>query len=80
LNRQVTKARRECDIVIPDRQVAASTPACGGSGFEVEDLGSKNGTHVNGTPVLDRVPQDSDLIQVALVRQLVFVGFDSTGR
>ena len=71
----------ECDIVIPDRQVSRVHARLrrGESGFEVEDLGSKNGTHLNGTPVLDPRPlQDGDLIQVALVARLVFVGFDST--
>jgi len=71
----------ECDIVIPDRQVSRvhARVRRRESGFEVEDLGSKNGTHLNGTPVLAPRPlQDGDLIQVALVARLVFVGFDST--
>ena len=71
----------ECDIVIPDRQVSRLHARLrrGEGGFEVEDLGSKNGTHVNGVPVLSPRPlQDGDLIQVALVAKLMFVGFDST--
>jgi DNA-binding response OmpR family regulator len=71
----------ECDIMIPDRQVSR-VHAClrrGENGFEVEDLGSKNGTHVNGAPLQGAQPlQDGDLIQVALVAKLMYVGFDST--
>lgn len=71
----------ECDIVIPDRQVSR-VHAClrrGENGFEVEDMGSKNGTHVNGAPLQGpRLLQDGDLIQVALVAKLMYVGFGST--
>ena len=71
----------ECDIVIPDRQVSR-VHAClrrAGPGFEVEDLGSKNGTHVNGVSLTGTRPlQDGDLIQVALVAKLIYVSTDST--
>ncbi|MGH2521591.1 MAG: FHA domain-containing protein [Anaerolineales bacterium] len=71
----------ECDIIIPDRQVSRVHARLRRveSGFEVEDLGSKNGTHVNGTPVRGTHHlQDGDSIQVALVAKLVFVGTDAT--
>jgi DNA-binding response OmpR family regulator len=71
----------ECDIVIPDRQVSRVHARLrrGESGFVVEDVGSKNGTHVNGAPVQGPHPlQDGDLIQVALVAKLMYVGYDST--
>jgi len=71
----------ECNVVIPDRQVSRVHARLrrGEHGFEVEDLGSKNGTHLNGQPVHDRRPlQDGDVIQVALVARLMYVGFDST--
>lgn len=71
----------ECDLVIPDRQVSrihariTHTP----QGYFLEDLGSKNGTHVNGVAVKGRVPlQDGDIIQVALAMKLVFVGTEAT--
>ncbi len=71
----------ECEIVIPDRQVSrlhARLYRVEG-GFEIEDLGSKNGTHINGATVQGRRRlQDGDLIQVALVARLAYVGSDAT--
>jgi hypothetical protein len=71
----------ECDLVIPDRQVSRTharilhTP----EGYTIEDLGSKNGTHVNGVEVDGRVQlQDGDIIQIALAMKLIFVGTEST--
>jgi hypothetical protein len=79
---QVTIGREpQCDVVIPDRQVSRvhATLHRMEHGFEIEDLGSKNGTHVNGRPVEGRVRlQDGDLIQVALVARLAFVGSEAT--
>lgn len=71
----------ECDIVIPDRQISrvhARLQRCA-DGYEVEDLGSKNGTHVNGT-ALDgpRLLQDGDLLQLAFVAKLAYVGSEAT--
>jgi DNA-binding response OmpR family regulator len=71
----------ECDVVVPDRQVSRHharvrrTP----SGYLLEDLASKNGTHLNGKAI-DRpvVLQDGDVIQIALVLGLVFVGTEAT--
>ena len=71
----------ECDIMIPDRQVSRVHARLNktAGGFEIEDLGSKNGTHVNGSPLKGSCRlQDGDLIQVALVAQLVFVGSEAT--
>lgn len=71
----------ECDVVIPDRQVSRvhATLRRVGDGFELEDLNSKNGTHLNGRPVQGRVRlQDGDLIQVALVAKLAYVDSDAT--
>lgn len=70
-----------CEIVIPDRQVSRAHARLQRveGGFELEDLGSKNGTHVNGMQVQGRVRlQDGDLIQVALVARLAYVGSDAT--
>lgn len=71
----------DCDIVIPDRQVSRAHAALVRleDGYALEDLGSKNGTHLNGKPVEGSVRlQDGDLVQVALVAKLAFVGSDAT--
>ncbi|MGH2593987.1 MAG: FHA domain-containing protein [Anaerolineae bacterium] len=71
----------ECEIVLPDRQVSRMHVRIlrEVDGFYVEDLGSKNGTYINGIPVKDRVKlQDGDEIQVALSVRLLFVGADAT--
>jgi DNA-binding response OmpR family regulator len=45
----------------------------------LEDLGSKNGTHLNGTEVTDGVLlQDGDEIQIALALKLIYVGIEAT--
>jgi DNA-binding response OmpR family regulator len=71
----------ECDIIIPDRQVSRVHARLSrvDDAFAVEDLGSKNGTHVNGAAIhgLHRL-QDGDLIQIALVAKLVYVGSEAT--
>jgi hypothetical protein len=70
-----------CDIVIPDRQVSRQHARLRqvDGGFELEDMGSKNGTHVNGAPVVGVMRlQDGDLIQVALVAKLAYVGSEAT--
>lgn len=70
-----------CDIVIPDRQVSRQharlqvTP----EGVILEDLGSKNGTFVNGEPILGAVQlHDNDVIQVTLVQAFTYFSSDST--
>ncbi|HET7091740.1 MAG TPA: FHA domain-containing protein [Anaerolineae bacterium] len=71
----------ECEIVLPDRQVSRRHVRIwrAEDGFYVEDLGSKNGTYVNGIPATGRVKlQDGDEIQVALSVRLLFVGADAT--
>jgi hypothetical protein len=83
LNKEALVIGREpdCDIVIPDRQVSRAHARLHRveGGFELEDLGSKNGTHVNGAPVEGRTRlQDGDLIQVALVARLAYIGSDAT--
>ncbi|MEK6588779.1 MAG: FHA domain-containing protein [Chloroflexota bacterium] len=71
----------ECDLVVPDRQVSRQHALIRRTknGYTLKDLGSKNGTHLNGTPVEGEVPlQDGDVIQIGLVLRLVFVGTEST--
>lgn len=70
-----------CDIVIPDRQVsrhhARLIPTS--AGVRLEDLGSKNGTHLNGQLILEPAYlQDGDIIQIALSQQFVFLSSDAT--
>ncbi len=70
-----------CDIVIPDRQVsrqhASLTPTP--LGTRLEDLGSKNGTHLNGQPVLEATYlADGDQIQIAVAQKFTFLSSDAT--
>jgi pSer/pThr/pTyr-binding forkhead associated (FHA) protein len=70
-----------CDIVIDDRQVSRFhvrlTPTS--EGIMLEDLGSKNGSHCNGKPVINPlVLQDGDTIQVSLIQQFIFFTSDAT--
>jgi pSer/pThr/pTyr-binding forkhead associated (FHA) protein len=70
-----------CDIVISDRQVSRHhirlTPTT--SGILLEDLGSKNGTHLNGELLHEsKMLQDADSIQIAFVQQFTFLSSDAT--
>jgi DNA-binding winged helix-turn-helix (wHTH) protein len=70
-----------CDIVIPDRQVsryhARITPTK--EGMILEDLGSKNGTHCNGSPLTSPlVLQDGDMVQIALAQNFQYLTSDAT--
>ena len=71
----------ECDLVLPERQVSRHHIKIlrENSRFILQDLGSKNGTHLNGMRVTGRVPlQDGDEIQIALCVKLVFIGTGAT--
>jgi len=71
----------DCDIVLPDRQVSRHhfRVVRDHDGYSVEDLGSKNGTYINGAPVRGSMRlQDGDEIQVALSVRLLFVGAEAT--
>ena len=71
----------DCDIVLPERQVSRYHVKIlrQDSGFLLEDLDSKNGTHLNGIQVKGTVPiGDGDEIQIALAVKLLFVGSDAT--
>jgi hypothetical protein len=68
-------------VVIPDRQVshfhARLTPTL--EGIVLEDLGSKNGVHRNGIPVVGQVTlQDGDMVQIALAQQFLYLTSDAT--
>ncbi len=71
----------DCDIMVAERQVSRHHARVRklADGFVVEDLGSKNGTHVNGQPVRGTARlEDGDVIQVALAAKLIFVGSEAT--
>ena len=72
----------ECDIVIPRRQVSRQHAQIerDSRGYQIRDLGSKNGTYVNGEEVADRPHRlkDGDEIQIALCITMGFVGTDAT--
>ncbi len=71
----------DCEIVVPSRQVSRRHARLlrTDSGFVIEDLGSKNGTHLNGHRITrPRLLQDGDVIQVALALELVYVGREAT--
>lgn len=70
-----------CDIVIPERRISREHVRIlrEGSSCFIEDLGSKNGTHVNGIR-LENIFEltEGDEIQIALSVKLRFVGAEST--
>jgi len=71
----------DCDIVILDRQISRQHARLErrGAGTYLRDLGSKNGTYLNGKSVSDEMlVQDGDVIQVALAASFVFIGSDAT--
>ncbi|MBX3000663.1 MAG: FHA domain-containing protein [Caldilineaceae bacterium] len=71
----------DCDITLPDRQVSRSHARIfwREDGYFIEDLGSKNGTHVNGQEVAVPVRlEDGDELQVALRFKLAFVDAGAT--
>jgi hypothetical protein len=82
LNKLLTIGRElTCEVVIPDRQVsrfhARLTPTP--EGIVLEDLGSKNGVHRNGTLVVGQVTlQDGDMLQIALAQQFLYLTSDAT--
>lgn len=71
----------DCDIIIPSRQVSRFHVriTITDHGVSIEDLASKNGTHVNGKPIYDPIQlQDGDIIQVALAQQFLYLSSDAT--
>jgi DNA-binding winged helix-turn-helix (wHTH) protein len=71
----------DCDLVVAERQVSRHHARIRrvGDAFVVEDLGSRNGTYVNGAVVEGPVAlQDGDVVQIALALELAFVGTDAT--
>lgn len=71
----------DCDIMIPSRQVSRKHARLKltNSGVSIEDLGSKNGTHLNGTLLADlTILKDGDVIQIAFAQQFIYLSSDAT--
>jgi len=72
---------KDCGLIVSDRQVSRHHARIRRTelGYLLEDLGSKNGTHLNGSEVTEAVLlQDGDEIQIALAMKLVYVGLEAT--
>lgn len=70
-----------CDIVVPGRLVSRDHAAiiCAGRTYTLEDLGSRNGTTVNGQPLAGpRILRDGDRIELGGVGRLSFLDGDAT--
>ena len=82
LNQAIVLGREAtCDVVISDRQIsrfhARLSPTS--EGVILEDLGSKNGTHLNGVLISAPVVlQDGDIVSVAMAQQFMFIVSDAT--
>lgn len=71
----------ECNLVLPERQVSRHHVRItrDQERYVLHDLGSKNGTHINGQQLHGSIPlQDGDQIQIALCVTMVFVGTEAT--
>jgi pSer/pThr/pTyr-binding forkhead associated (FHA) protein len=70
-----------CEIMIQNREVSRyhARFTWTAEGVTLEDLGSKNGTHINGKPIAEStLLQDGDIIQIALTQQFLYLGSDAT--
>lgn len=70
-----------CDISIINQQVSREHARVflTDQGASLEDLGSKNGTFLNGKPVTEIVHlEEGDIIQIALAQEFIFFGQDAT--
>ncbi|MCK5429807.1 MAG: FHA domain-containing protein [Anaerolineales bacterium] len=80
-NRIIIGRDPSCNIIISDRQVSRQhvriSPTA--SGILLEDLGSKNGTHLNGVSLQkSTILQDADNIQIAFTQQFTYLISDAT--
>ncbi len=70
-----------CELTLPERQVSRHHAQIikRDGGYVLKDLGSKNGTHLNGEQVIGSVDlRDGDEVQIALAVKMVFIGTDAT--
>jgi DNA-binding winged helix-turn-helix (wHTH) protein len=70
-----------CDVMIPSRQVSRNHARLlvTAEGTSIEDLDSKNGTHLNGEMLSDsELLNDGDVIQIAFAQQFIFLSSDAT--
>ncbi|MBW6472471.1 MAG: FHA domain-containing protein [Anaerolineaceae bacterium] len=71
----------DCEIVVPDRQVSRvhARFTFDNNGVLLEDLGSKNGTFLNGTLLeIPTILEEGDIVQIALVQSFFFLSSDAT--
>lgn len=71
----------DCEIVVPDRQVSRvhARFTFNKNGVLLEDLGSKNGTFLNGLLLESpSILEEGDIVQIALVQSFFFLSSDAT--
>ncbi len=71
----------DCEITLPERPVSRYHARIRREGerFVLEDLGSKNGTQLNGAPVHGSATlQDGDEVNIAFAVKFLFVGNEAT--
>lgn len=71
----------DCDISIPNRQVSRKHARLTMSGPSVliEDMGSRNGTHLNGSILVEsKTLKDGDVIHIAFAQQFMYLSSDAT--
>ncbi len=70
-----------CEIAISDRQVSRrhARITSTSNGLLLEDLGSKNGTHLNGIRLEEpAILHDGDSVQVSLAQKFTYLSSDAT--
>ena len=71
----------ECDIILAERPISREHLRiwCDENGYWVNDLGSKNGTFLNGNAVLEpTLLKEGDELQIALCVKMRFIGAEAT--
>ena len=71
----------DCEITLVERPVSRYHVRIYNQGdrFTIEDLGSKNGTRLNGSPLVgSSTLQDGDEIEIALCVNFLFIGTEAT--